>query len=709
MAHCYIIRQQLKITQRRDWLHYSKEKLNEKLIEVDWNNDCNTVQEAWNDLENKLVKIVDSLVPISEFKGNHLALKPCPIIKRKLNLRNRLLKLLKNRPTLDLRSRIKNLNFEICSHFRSIKRNNVRRCIIPGNSKSLWDAVKMSMDSVINPLPDLLTLGGVPVGGHERSGCFATFFSEKVSSITNSTLVDPLVYNGEKKLAAGNLMFMSTNEVQKSIESIKLKNTEGYDRIPQRVLVDGIEHLLQPFTKLFDLIYREKSIPEQWRISKIVPVHKKGSKQMIENYRPVANLCSASKVFERLILNRINQLETLANIDLTGKGQHGFKKNRGTASAGLLLQSLISRALDDDEFVLLASLDLSSAFDVVDVRLLIKRMRIMGLPDDLIILVETWLKKRFFYVEVDNVTSQLLVTWFGIIQGSILGPTLYAIFISPLFDIENLTFYADDGFGLVRSRDRQVLAKLMESKLEKTVEWLKKSGMKVNEAKTDLCLFHNQDTTSVVIKFNGVSIVSSKMINVLGVIFDQKLQWSDHIAHCITKSSKALTAIRLIKNNFTTKELLQLITSNFYSILYYNSEIWHLQSLKQNLKQKLLSASAKAIKTCIKYCTDDVSFVKIHEMCSRSLPENFLLYRHALLLHKLINSNSHTCEWVHLNFNLILTSRQTTFMSRKNNNKRIGLNAFANRVYILNGRIPLDWLNMSKNTFKVHCKKEFLT
>jgi hypothetical protein len=184
------------------------------------------------------------------------------------------------------------------------------------------------MDSVINPLPDLLTLGGVPVGGHERSGCFATFFSEKVSSITNSTLVDPLVYNGEKKLAAGNLMFMSTNEVQKSIESIKLKNTEGYDRIPQRVLVDGIEHLLQPFTKLFDLIYREKSIPEQWRISKIVPVHKKGSKQMIENYRPVANLCSASKVFERLILNRINQLETLANIDLTGKGQHGFKKKQ---------------------------------------------------------------------------------------------------------------------------------------------------------------------------------------------------------------------------------------------------------------------------------------------------------------------------------------------------------------------------------------------
>ena len=159
---------------------------------------------------------MDSLVPISDFKGNHLALKPCPTIKRKLNLCNRLLKLLKISPTLDLRSRIKSLNFEICKHFRSIKRNNVRRCIIPGNSKSLWDAVKMSTDTVIDPLPNLMTRGGVPVGGHERSGCFASVFSEKVSTITNSTIVDPLVYNGKKKITAGNHMFMSTYEVRNS-------------------------------------------------------------------------------------------------------------------------------------------------------------------------------------------------------------------------------------------------------------------------------------------------------------------------------------------------------------------------------------------------------------------------------------------------------------------------------------------------------------
>ena len=96
-------------------------------------------------------------------------------------------------------------------------------------------------------------------------------------------------------------------------------------------------------------------------------------------------------------------------------------------------------------------------------------------------------------------------------------------------------------------------------------------------------------------------------------------------------------------------------------------------------------------------------------MCERALPEKSLLYLHALLLYKLINSNSHTCEWVHLNFNQILTSRQTTFMATKNNRKTVGLNACANRFFILNGKIPLGWFEMSIETFKVHCKAKFLS
>ena len=253
-----------------------------------------------------------------------------------------------------------------------------------------------------------------------------------------------------------------------------------------------------------------------------------------------------------------------------------------------------------------------------------------------------------------------------------------------------------------------VLADLMSTKLTRIVNWLTKSGMKVNEAKTSLCLFSNHDTAPIEITVHNSVIKSSKTMNVLGVVFDQKLQWGDQINHCTSKANNAITAIRMIKKYFTTKELLQLVTSNVFSTLYYNSEIWHLHSLKGTLKQKLLSTSAKAIKMCVKYCTNDVSFYELHKKFNRATPENYLLYKHALALFKLLTNENFTTEWVALNFNQILTSRQTLFMSLRANKRKVGLNALANRAFILNNRIPLTWFSMSIDTFKIHCKRELL-
>ena len=89
--------------------------------------------------------------------------------------------------------------------------------------------------------------------------CFAAFFCNKVESITRETQVDQNVYNGRQKLAADSRMFMSMNEIEICIKAIKIKNCEGYDRIPQRVLVDGIEHLLTPLCKLFASICNTSS------------------------------------------------------------------------------------------------------------------------------------------------------------------------------------------------------------------------------------------------------------------------------------------------------------------------------------------------------------------------------------------------------------------------------------------------------------------
>ena len=208
---------------------------------------------------------------------------------------------------------------------------------------------------------------------------------------------------------------------------------------------------------------------------------------------------------------------------MSGKQQHGFKKSRSTATLGLQIQSLIARALDEDNYALMASIDLSAAFDVVNVDLLISRLRIIGLPVDLVGLIEIWLKKRIFYVHIDGLNSNFYSSNTGTIQGSILGPILYAIYVSPLFDLTNLSNFADDNFALTWHASKQVTILEMQNTLRIITDWLKDSGLKVNEEKTELCLFYKRDTQPIEIILNNVTVKSLPYMNVLGVCFDSKL------------------------------------------------------------------------------------------------------------------------------------------------------------------------------------------
>ena len=135
--------------------------------------------------------------------------------------------------------------------------------------------------------------------------------------------------------------------------------------------------------------------------------------------------------------------------------------------------------------------------------------------------------------------------------------------------------------------------------------------------------------------------------------------------------------------------------SSVYSILYYNLEIWHLPTLKTELKSKLISISARAIKLCMYYPDKTISFENIHKMNNRAMPTAIMLYKSAIQLFKLYNTKEHSWEWIEMNFKQIITSRQTAFATLKTNVTKVGINQLSNRFHILNGQIPLSWLNGS--------------
>ena len=119
-------------------------------------------------------------------------------------------------------------------------------------------------------------------------------------------------------------------------------------------------------------------------------------------------------------------------------------------------------------------------------------------------------------------------------------------------------------------------------------------------------------------------------MNGLGVSFDSKLNRQNHIEQAITKAKKALNAIKLVRKHFNKSELLKLITSNDYSILYFNSEIWHIPSNTHNSKKQLLSASAIPLKLCVYHYDRSISHLSLHTLCKRATPDQLMLFKHSL-------------------------------------------------------------------------------
>ena len=145
----------------------------------------------------------------------------------------------------------------------------------------MWDAVKIAHDKNIEPIPRVMFKNNNEVDYDSLPDEFAEFFDSKVKNIVNSVTVNSEVYNGQKLVNSGVSMFMDTKAIISVVGTMKVKNSEGFDRIPQRVIIEGINHLLKPLTNLFKLIYTQKQVPEQWLLAKTVPIHKKGPRKNI--------------------------------------------------------------------------------------------------------------------------------------------------------------------------------------------------------------------------------------------------------------------------------------------------------------------------------------------------------------------------------------------------------------------------------------------
>ena len=152
-----------------------------------------------------------------------------------------------------------------------------------------------------------------------------------------------------------------------------------------------------------------------------------------------------------------------------------------------------------------------------------------------------------------------------------------------------------------------------------------------------------------------------------------------------------------------------LLTSNYYSILYNNSEIWLYHGLNARLKNQILSASACAMKVLNSPRDIRTSYNQLHKFEKRALPMEFSKYRLAIQLHKIYNGSTMNDDWIDMNMQQNFITRNGKFHITDKSRLKIGINIMCNRLKVLNDRINLDWLNLSLTSYKLKMKEIFLS
>ena len=689
----------------RNWKNYTKENLEIRLGGEDWDIQWLTAQDYCDELEQKIMTVLEELIPFKEIKVRRNVFVESTGLAEMKRKRKNMFRNAQRRNSESLLTKCKLMDKKIRLMENRDRKSKVRAKMKPGDQRSLWEAVKLAQSKEDSSLPLVMNLAEKSAKTNSgKANLFAEHFQNKVQTIVEEVQISNRVYNGARKITEPADSFVNQDLVTKIMSNLKEKSSYGFDNIPMRVLKDGVNYLAKPYYILMKKICEQNKIPQQWKTSRVIPLFKKGDKTDINNYRPISNLCAGSKILEKLILQRLMDIEEKSGVNLTGERQHGFKKGFSTTTACQEILAKVSDAMDRGEYAIMASLDLTAAFDVVNVDLLLKRMEIMGIPQNLISLLKVWLKGRQAYVEVEGTCSTYFKVDSGTCQGSILGPVLFCIFIAPLLDCEDLLAYADDSYEIETGPDRQESVQRLKIRLERTIDWLKSSGLKVNEEKTELVVFYKRDTEEVSINLNGREIKSKKEIKVLGTIFDSKLEWHANVEKCVKSARKASQGLMLLRHYFTEAEKINLLTSLVYSKLYFAAQVWLIPNLKSCLKQKLYSQSGSSLK--IVNC--NLSYKELHKKFKRATPAIFGKYLTCINYYDVLTSQAPRIVFNNVQAVTTREERNPSLTFVAINQIKCGLNLLHNRFRSVTGIIRKNWVPLSRQVFKLKCKENVI-
>ena len=336
---------------------------------------------------------------------------------------------------------------------------------------------------------------------------------------------------------------ITSGEIETALAGMKINKAPGQDKIPTIVLKRTWQLLAPRITQLFNKIFKKGSFPAAWKEAKVIYIKKPGKEgTQPKDYRPITLLNVISKLYEKVIYNRLNWLSGQHNwID---KDQFGFQTYVSAEHANIKLTNEIFQAIKKRKEVTTIFADISGAFPSVWHEGLLYKMINKNIPREYIEFMRSYLKDRIIVVEKDEhnrVTKKLNRS---VPQGSSIGPFAWSIMFDDLIKELKAAGYGTQAFAddlaVYKVKEKhQSCERTLNGALRIMESWGNKWMISFSREKTKTMTFSRlRNTDRDTAKLGGIELENVKEYKYLGLIYDCKLLWKTHIKQQVAKTIK---------------------------------------------------------------------------------------------------------------------------------------------------------------------------
>ena len=334
---------------------------------------------------------------------------------------------------------------------------------------------------------------------------------------------------------------ITTEEVEKKLQELK-SSAPGPDGVHPVVLRNCATSLSKPLTQIFRDSLKTGCVPRDWRRANVTPIFKKGCRTNPLNYRPISLTSVPCKIMERIV--RKHLICHLEASNVLSKHQHGFRSGMSCLTQLLEYLSELENAMDDGDSIDTVYLDCSKAFDSVPHRHLLAKLQAAGIEGEVLRWTRSFLTGREQRVGIRGAFSGWRNVWSGVPQGSVMGPTLFLVYINDLLDglQSEGKLFADDAKIYRRikgSEDRNRL----QGDIDKLHEWSNKWLLKFNEDKCKVMNFGSRNPKNSY-TMGGIELAHSEQERDLGVLITSNLKPSTQVARAASSANSMLGRIR---------------------------------------------------------------------------------------------------------------------------------------------------------------------